>query len=148
MWLHRFFILVLLIMAFYTLNLDWFHHSYNLDTINPYGIMTPPSKVFWGDLFLYGSGFSYTLLALFVIFIPQRLFITTVVFRIWLLIIALQMIFGLIIIAVQSNAFSMASINVMFILFLMVNLALIRRVLSFWSATASNNKYAAENILD
>jgi hypothetical protein len=148
MWLHRIFILVLIIMAFFTSTLDWFHHSYNLNSINPFGITTPVSNVFWGDLFLYENGIAYTLLGFFVIFAPKRLFLTKTTLRLSLFIICLQMALGLAIIILQSNVFTISSINVVFILFLMVNLAIIRRLLSFWSSVAISSQYSNENILD
>lgn len=148
MCLHRFFILILIIMAFFTLNLDWFHHSYNLDTINPYGVITPISKVFWGDLFLYENGITCTLLGLFIMLAPKRLFLTRATLRISLFIICLQMTLGLAIIILQSNVFTISSINVVFILFLMVNLAIIRRLLSFWSSAAISSQYSNEKVLD
>lgn len=148
MWLHRLFILILIIMAFFTLNLDWFHHSYNLNSINPFGVTTPISNVFWGDLFLYENGTAYILLGLFIILAPKRIFLTRATLHLSLFIICLQMALGLAIIILQSNVFTISSINVVFILFLMVNLAVIRRLLSFWSSVAVSSQYSNENVLD
>jgi hypothetical protein len=148
MWLHRLFFFALIIMAFLTLNLDWFHHSYNSNSIDSFSPPIPASKLFWGDLFLHESYISYVLLSVFVLFAPKRLFLTTVLLRILIFIISLQILLGIIIIIIQSNRFAISSINLNFIIFLMVNLAIIRRFLSFWPAALSNSRYVDKNVLD
>lgn len=136
MCLHRLFIFILIIMALFSLNLDWFYHSYNNNLINPSFMDRPVSKPFWGDLFLYGSGAFYTLLGLFVIFTPKQVFLTRVTLRLAMLVISLQVLLGLLLIFLQSNDCTFSSANVNFILFLMINLALFKRFLSFCSASS------------
>ncbi|MBL4649787.1 MAG: hypothetical protein JKY03_08650 [Aureispira sp.] len=144
MWLHRLFICVLIIMVFFVLNLDWFYHSYNNNLINPFFVDNPISKPFWGDLFLYESYASYALLGLFIILTPKRLFLTTVVLRILMFIIGIQITLSILIIILQSNGLTISSINTGFILFLMINLALIKRFISFWSVAVANKKQLNE----
>lgn len=151
MWLHRILFFFLIIMVFFSLNLGWFYTSYNGNSINPFLVEVMnlyEQKQFWGDLYLYETYVSYTALALFIIFSPKQFFVSTAILRFLMLIISVQIILGVAIVVLQSNTLSISSINGGFILFLMVNLALIKRFLSFWSAALSNNKYTDENILD
>lgn len=148
MWLHRLFFFVLIIMAIFALNLDWFYHSYNSNFISLFSKPIPASKLFWGDLLLHESLISYVLLGLFVIFTPKRLFLTTVLLRTLTATTSLQVLLGLIIIIIQSDNFTISGINPNFIIFLMVNLAIIKRFLSFWPAAVMNSKYTDETILD
>jgi len=134
MYLHRLFIFILSIMALFALNLDWFYHSYNNKLISSFFVDRPLSKPFWGDLFLYGSGTTYALLALFILFTPKRFFLTILVLRILMFLILLQVLLGLFVIFFQSNSFTISSMNANFILFLMINLALFKRFLSFCPA--------------
>jgi hypothetical protein len=148
MWLHRLFFFVLIIMAIFALNLDWFHHSYNSNFISLFSEPVPASKLFWGDFFLHESLISYVLLGLFVIFTPKRLFLTTLLLRTLTVTTSLQILLGLIIIIIQSDNFTISGIKPNFIIFLMVNLAIIKRFLSFWPAAVMNSKYTDETILD
>jgi hypothetical protein len=104
-------------------------------------ITVSEQKKFWGDLFLYESYASYSVLGFFVVFTPKRSFVTPFALRFFTFLIGIQIILGIAIIILQSNGLTIFSINTGFILFLMVNLALLKRFLSFWSAAIANDKY-------